>query len=60
MYKLKKVLAVGLFFLTAQGIGSYMAGSIALAADCAHLGSDLLGFMMSMTSLYLTRRKSSF
>ena len=60
MYKLKKVLCIGSFFLTAQGIGSYLAGSIALAADCAHLGSDLLGFLMSMTALYFTRKQSSF
>ena len=57
MYKLKKVLATGAFFLTCQGLGAWFAGSIALAADCAHLFSDLIGFLMSMISLYLTRRK---
>lgn len=60
MYKLKKVLFVGAFFLTAQGIGAWLAGSIAIAADCAHLASDLLGFCMSMIALCLTRKKSSF
>jgi Co/Zn/Cd efflux system component len=46
--------------LTAQSIGAYWAGSIAIAADCAHLASDLVGFMMSMIALYLTRREPSF
>lgn len=59
MFKLKKVLAVGAFFLTAQSLGAWWAGSIAIAADCAHLASDLVGFLMSMIALYLTQKKTS-
>lgn len=59
MGQLKCVLAVGLFFVTAQGIGAYLAGSIAVATDCAHLASDLVGFCMSMVALALTRKSAS-
>lgn len=59
MWKLKKVLFIGIFFIILQGTGAYFAGSIALAADCAHLATDLLGFGMSMIALYLTKRPES-
>ena len=59
MWKLKKVLCIGIFFVILQGTGAWFAGSIALAADCAHLATDLLGFGMSMIALYLTRRPAS-
>jgi len=36
-----------------------MAGSIAIATDCAHLASDLVGFVMSMVALALTRKSAS-
>jgi len=36
-----------------------MAGSIAIATDCAHLASDLVGFVMSMVALALTRKAAS-
>lgn len=36
-----------------------MAGSIAIATDCAHLASDLVGFVMSMVALALTRKSTS-
>jgi zinc transporter 2 len=54
MYKLKKAFCVGIFFVSAQGVGAYMAGSIAIAADCAHLASDLMSFVVSMFALYFT------
>ena len=59
MYQLKCVTAVGLVFVGAQGTGAYMAGSIAIATDCAHLASDLIAFVMSIVALALTRRGSS-
>ena len=43
----------------AQGTGAYLAGSIAIATDCAHLASDLLAFVMSIIALALTRKGSS-
>lgn len=59
MGQLKKVLALGCVFVCAQGVGAYLAGSIAIATDCAHLASDLIGFMMGMVALSLTRRGES-
>ena len=59
MGQLKCVLAVGIFFVCAQGVGAYYAGSIAIATDCAHLASDLVGFVMSMVALALTRKSAS-
>lgn len=59
MGQLKCVLFVGIFFVCAQGVGAYMAGSIAIATDCAHLASDLVGFVMSMVALALTRKAAS-
>jgi len=47
---------VGCFFVAAQAIGAYYAGSIAIFTDCAHLASDLIGFIMSIVALALTRR----
>ena len=35
------------------------AGSIAILTDCAHLVSDLIGFVMSIVALALTRREAS-
>ena len=46
-------------FVGAQGTGAYLAGSIAIATDCAHLASDLLAFVMSIIALALTRKGSS-
>ena len=59
MSQLKWVTVVGLFFVTAQGVGAYWANSIAIATDCAHLATDLLAFLMSIAALYLTRKGSS-
>lgn len=59
MYQLKCVTGVGLIFVGAQGTGAYMAGSIAIATDCAHLASDLIAFVMSIVALALTRKGSS-
>ena len=59
MYQLKCVTIVGLVFVGAQGTGAYLAGSIAIATDCAHLASDLLAFVISIIALALTRKGSS-
>jgi len=56
MYQLKCVTVVGLIFVSAQGVGAYLAGSIAIATDCAHLASDLLAFILSIVALALTRK----
>lgn len=59
MYQLKCVLVIGIVFVGAQGFGAYLANSIAIATDCAHLATDLIAFIMSIVALGLTRRGSS-
>lgn len=41
-------------------MGAYYAGSIAVAADCAHLATDMLGIVISMVALCLTKKPKSF
>ena len=59
MYQLKCVTVVGLFFVSAQGCGAYIANSIAIATDCAHLATDLIAFVIGIIALALTRKGSS-
>lgn len=44
---------VSAFFIVAQLIGGYMAGSVAILTDSAHLASDLIGFAISIVALKL-------
>lgn len=59
MYKLKLVSFVSIFFIIAQCIGGYLANSIAIFTDTAHLGSDMVGFMMSMVAMRMSMRPAS-
>ena len=59
MRKLYQVTFVSVFFITAQLIGGYLSGSIAIFADTAHLASDMLGFGISMSALTLAQRGST-
>ena len=54
--KLITVTIVSCFFITAQLIGGYMSGSIAIFTDSAHLASDLMGFGISIIALNLGER----
>jgi len=40
-------------------VGGYMANSIAIMSDAAHLLSDLLGFAMSIISILIGSRAST-
>ncbi len=51
MRKLLIACFVSLFFIIVQVIGGYMAKSIAIFTDSAHLASDMLGFAISILSL---------
>lgn len=51
MKKLMIACFVSGFFIIVQLIGGYMAKSIAIFTDSAHLASDILGFFISMMSL---------
>ena len=42
---------VSVFFIFAQLVGGYLAVSIAILTDSAHLASDLIGFALSIISL---------
>ena len=42
---------VSMFFIIVQVIGGYMAQSIAIFTDSAHLASDMIGFAISILSL---------
>jgi len=59
MAKLKLVAFVSIFFIIAQCIGGYLANSIAIFTDTAHLASDMIGFMMSMVAMKMSMRPSS-
>ena len=49
---------VSLFFIVAQLIGGYLAGSVAILTDSAHLASDLIGFAISIIALNIAQKKS--
>lgn len=51
MKKLCTATFVSTFFIIAQLIGGYMANSIAIFTDSAHLASDIVGFGISIFSL---------
>ena len=48
-----------LVFMIAEIIGGYLAGSLAILTDAAHLLSDLVGFSVSLVCLWLARRKAT-
>ena len=54
--KLITVSIVSVFFITVQVIGGWLAGSIAIFTDAAHLASDLLGFSVSIVALNLSQK----
>ena len=59
MRKLIFVAFVSVFFIAAQLTGGYLANSIAIFTDTAHLASDMVGFGMSMIALKLSIRPTS-
>jgi zinc transporter 2 len=48
-----------LVFMIIEVIGGYLASSIAVMADAAHLLSDLLGFLISIASIYISRKDAT-
>ena len=50
---------VSIFFVIAELIGGYLAHSIAIFADSAHLASDMIGFGISMIALKLAQKSST-
>lgn len=57
--KLQRVCIFSSIFMTIELIGGYIAGSLAIMTDAAHLLSDLSGFFISMISLYIALRPAN-
>jgi zinc transporter 2 len=57
--KLWTVCIICLIFMIIEVIGGYLASSIAIMSDAAHLLSDLLGFFISIISIYISRQKAN-
>ena len=51
MKKLAIVLATSCIFICVEVVGGYMANSIAIMSDAAHIASDVIGFGISICSL---------
>ena len=54
--KLTWVCLICSIFIFIEIIGGYIANSIAIMSDAAHLLSDLLGFIISIISIYISRK----
>lgn len=46
-------------FIVVEAIGAVLSSSIAIFTDVAHLLSDLIGFILSLVSVALSRKKSN-
>jgi len=57
--KLVLVMCISSVFVVLQCIGGYIANSIAIFTDTAHLATDMLGFVMSMYALKVSLRPAS-
>jgi zinc transporter 2 len=57
--KLWIVSVICLIFMIIEIIGGYLANSIAIMADAAHLLSDLLGFLISIASIYVSKKQAT-
>lgn len=56
--KLWIVSIVCFIFMVIELIGGYLASSIAIMSDAAHMLSDLLGFLISIFSIYISQKKA--
>lgn len=54
--KLGYVSVICLIFMVIEIIGGYLANSIAIMSDAAHLLSDFLGFIISILSIVISRK----
>ncbi|KAK2703264.1 proton-coupled zinc antiporter SLC30A2-like [Artemia franciscana] len=48
-----------LLFMIGEAVGGYLANSLAIATDAAHLLSDFASFMISLFSLYIATRPAT-
>lgn len=59
MRKLIIVTCISFIFIAVQLVGGYMAKSIAIFTDSAHLLSDIIGFAISIISLKIAQRPAT-
>lgn len=57
--KLTYVCAICLVFFFIEVVGGWLANSIAIMSDAAHLLSDLLGFVISILSIFISRKSAT-
>lgn len=48
------VILLCIFFITMEALGAYFSNSIAIFTDVGHLFSDLIGFIVSLISIFLS------
>ncbi|XP_064594797.1 proton-coupled zinc antiporter SLC30A2-like [Liolophura sinensis] len=53
------VCALCFAFMIGESVGGYLANSLALFTDVLHLGSDLVGFLISLLAIYLSTKPAS-
>jgi len=59
MKKLALVLGTSCIFICVEIAGGYMAHSIAIMSDAAHIASDVIGFGISICSLKIAQRHAN-
>jgi len=57
--KLQKAVWFALFFMIVELVGGFVANSLAIMTDAAHMLSDVGGFIISLFGLYLAQRAAS-
>lgn len=57
--KMIKISIICFCFLIVELIGGIIANSLAILSDAAHLSSDLSGFLISLFSLYIGKKKAN-
>ncbi|XP_053382351.1 proton-coupled zinc antiporter SLC30A2-like [Mercenaria mercenaria] len=57
--KLLIACVLSMLFMTAEIVGGYLANSLAIASDAAHLLTDLASFMISLLALYIASRRAT-
>lgn len=57
--KLTCIVVICSLFILIESIGAYVSESIAIFTDVAHLLSDLVGFILSLVSVYLSKKSSN-
>jgi len=57
--RLIKATVVCFTFMMVEAVGGYIAGSLAIMTDAAHLLSDVAGFGISLLALYVAKKKGT-